>query len=72
MHQRVRCPHCHNWTDALLVWAAGDCCPSCNASMTRFSQAADEREGEQSLRPPPDLSESRRDFGEATRISGIR
>ena len=34
MHQRVRCAHCHNWTDALLVWAAGDCCPSCNASMT--------------------------------------
>lgn len=34
MHQRVRCAHCHSWTDALLVWAAGDCCPSCNAPMT--------------------------------------
>jgi hypothetical protein len=31
MHQRVRCPECHHWTDALLVWAAGDCCPRCNA-----------------------------------------
>lgn len=31
MHQRVRCPECHYWTDALLIWAAGDCCPRCNA-----------------------------------------
>lgn len=31
MHQRVRCAECHHWTDALLVWAAGDCCPRCNA-----------------------------------------
>lgn len=31
MHQRVRCPECHHWTDALLVWAAGDSCPRCNA-----------------------------------------
>ena len=31
MRQRVRCPHCHRWTDALLVWASGDCCPTCNA-----------------------------------------
>lgn len=31
MHRRVRCPECHHWTDALLVWAAGDCCPRCNA-----------------------------------------
>lgn len=31
MHQRVRCPKCHHWTDALLVWAASDSCPRCNA-----------------------------------------
>jgi hypothetical protein len=34
MHQRVRCPDCHHWTDALLVWAAGDCCPRCNAPIS--------------------------------------
>jgi len=34
MHQRVRCPDCHYWTDALLVWAAGDCCPRCNAPIS--------------------------------------
>jgi hypothetical protein len=33
MHQRVRCPDCHHWTDALLVWAAGDSCPRCNAPL---------------------------------------
>jgi hypothetical protein len=33
MHQRVRCATCHHWTDALLVWAAGDCCPRCNAPL---------------------------------------
>jgi hypothetical protein len=33
IHQRVRCAHCHTWSDALLVWAAGDCCPSCNAPL---------------------------------------
>lgn len=41
MHQRVRCATCHHWTDALLVWAAGDCCPRCNAPM-RLGEAADE------------------------------
>jgi hypothetical protein len=34
MRQRVRCLQCHHWTDALLVWAAGDCCPRCNAPMS--------------------------------------
>jgi hypothetical protein len=33
MHRRVRCPECHHWTDALLVWAAGDCCPRCAAPL---------------------------------------
>ncbi|HWX86551.1 MAG TPA: hypothetical protein VNX67_00085 [Solirubrobacteraceae bacterium] len=39
MHQRVRCPKCRHWTDALLVWAAGDCCPSCNAPIAGFDRA---------------------------------
>jgi hypothetical protein len=70
MFQRVRCPHCHHWTDALLVWAAGDCCPSCNAPMTGFSQAAQTSAEERSLRPPPGLSRSRPDhFSESNRIS---
>lgn len=34
MNERLRCPHCHHWTDALLVWAAGDCCPNCNSAMS--------------------------------------
>jgi hypothetical protein len=47
MHQRVRCPDCHHWTDALLVWAAGDCCPRCNAPI-RLSEPTGAREGEPS------------------------
>jgi hypothetical protein len=52
MHQRVRCPECHHWTDALLVWAAGDCCPNCNAPITGFNRAVEENEDERMLRPP--------------------
>lgn len=61
MHQRVRCAHCHSWTDSLLVWAAGDCCPNCNESMTvQLSRASDEllekplrREPSRFSQPPP-------------------
>lgn len=68
MHQRVRCPHCHHWTDALLVWAAGDCCPSCNTPMSGLARTIAD-EDERPLRPPPDLSRSRPDrFYGATRI----
>jgi hypothetical protein len=52
MHQRVRCPHCHHWTDALLVWAAGDCCPTCNTPITGFDRPVEEAGDEQTLRPP--------------------
>jgi hypothetical protein len=53
MHQRVRCPHCHRWTDALLVWAAGDCCPTCNAPIIGFNRVVDETDDERTtLRPP--------------------
>jgi hypothetical protein len=45
MHQRVRCPVCHHWTDALLVWAAGDCCPRCNAPIS-LGEPARPRESE--------------------------
>ncbi len=48
MHQRVRCAACHHWTDALLVWAAGDCCPRCNAPM-RLDEV-DESSAEESAR----------------------
>jgi hypothetical protein len=43
MHQRLRCPECHHWTDALLVWAAGDCCPRCNAPIALDAPSARER-----------------------------
>ena len=52
MHQRVRCPHCHHWTDALLVWAAGDCCPTCNTPIAGFDHTVEETGDEQLLRPP--------------------
>ncbi len=56
MHQRVRCAHCHHWTDALLVWAAGDCCPSCNAPMIELSRTSDERSEERPWRSSSRLS----------------
>jgi hypothetical protein len=56
MHQRVRCPHCHHWTDALLVWAAGDCCPSCNAPIAGFDRPTGETD-ESALRPPSRFSQ---------------
>ena len=59
MLQRVRCPHCHHWTDALLVWAAGDCCPTCNAPITGFDRTVDETGDEQTLRPPSRISPRR-------------
>ncbi|HEX3692182.1 MAG TPA: hypothetical protein VHU13_02455 [Solirubrobacteraceae bacterium] len=52
MHQRVRCATCHHWTDALLVWAAGDCCPRCNAPMQLGE--ADERDSGSPAEPPQD------------------
>lgn len=30
IHERLRCPNCHEWPDAMLVWASGNCCPCCN------------------------------------------
>jgi hypothetical protein len=58
MHQRVRCPHCHRWTDALLVWAAGDCCPTCNAPIAGFSRPLDETDEEPLSRPTGRFSQS--------------
>lgn len=59
MHQRARCPECHHWTDALLVWAAGDCCPNCNAPITGLNRTVDENEDEGTLRPPSRMSQPR-------------
>jgi hypothetical protein len=63
MHQRVRCPECHRWTDALLVWAAGDCCPACNSPIASFDRSerpvVEESDGERLVRPPGRLSQSR-------------
>ncbi len=52
MNQRVRCPHCHHWTDALLVWAAGDCCPSCNAQIAGSGSDLGKADDERVLRGP--------------------
>jgi hypothetical protein len=79
MHQRVRCATCHHWTDSLLVWAAGDCCPRCNTPM-RLGEADGQeaeslpdsprdpapvgwRPGERGRRPPGRLGSPSR-FGE--------
>ena len=59
MNQRVRCPHCHRWTDALLVWAAGDCCPSCNTQITGFGREPDKSDDERALRAPGRILGSR-------------
>ncbi len=59
MRQRVRCPHCHHWTDALLVWAAGDCCPTCNAPIAGFGGGREEAEEERTLRGPSRIMGSR-------------
>lgn len=59
MNQRVRCPHCHQWTDALLVWAAGDCCPSCNAPIRGLGAKQDESSDERGLREPGRIVGSR-------------
>jgi hypothetical protein len=56
MNQRVRCPHCHRWTDALLVWASGDCCPSCNAQIAGFGGGQDKSEDERVLGGPSRIS----------------
>lgn len=59
MHQRVRCPECHHWTDALLVWAAGDSCPRCNSPIN-LGEPSRSEENEQSGSPlGPWGSESR-------------
>jgi hypothetical protein len=59
MHQRVRCPHCHHWTDALLVWAAGDCCPACNAPIAGSTREVEETEDERPLDRPSRLLQPR-------------
>jgi hypothetical protein len=59
MRQRVRCPHCHHWTDALLVWAAGDCCPTCNAPIAGLGEERrDDVEGSRVWRGPGRISGS--------------
>lgn len=37
LRERLRCQNCHDWSDILLVWAAGDCCPVCNSPIERSS-----------------------------------
>ncbi len=69
MNQRVRCPHCHRWTDALLVWAAGDCCPSCNAQITGFGRERDESDDERGLRKPSRILGSRPECTGRERLS---
>jgi hypothetical protein len=59
MNQRVRCSHCHRWTDALLVWAAGDCCPSCNAQIAGFDSEREKSDDERVLREPGRILGSR-------------
>jgi hypothetical protein len=74
MHQRVRCKECHHWTDALLVWAAGDCCPSCNAPIAGFDRAevGEQSDDEQMSRPPGGLSRSGLGrLGDRTRIPPV-
>jgi hypothetical protein len=57
MPELLRCPACHRWSDALLIWAAGDCCPSCNAEMgpVRQEHLVTEEHSER-VRPPAGLS----------------
>jgi hypothetical protein len=77
MNELLRCPHRHRWSDALLVWAAGDCCPSCNGEM---GSASDERlpslpnKGEQGrVRPPLGLSRTEpHHLGGRGRVSELR
>jgi hypothetical protein len=52
MNQRVRCPQCRGWSDALLVWAAGDCCPSCNTQIASFRGEQEEPGDERALGEP--------------------
>jgi hypothetical protein len=52
MNQRVRCSHCHRWTEALLVWAAGDCCPSCNTQITGFDEERPQTDSLRALGEP--------------------
>jgi|HubBroStandDraft_3_1064219.scaffolds.fasta_scaffold1505975_1 hypothetical protein len=59
MRQRLRCPECHHWSDALLVWAAGDCCPQCNAPIVASPRELEESERERTARPLERLSQSR-------------
>jgi hypothetical protein len=59
MNQRVRCPHCHRWTDALLVWAAADCCPSCNAQIAGLDSQREKSDDERVLHGPGRISGSK-------------
>lgn len=56
MNELLRCPHCHNWTDALLVWASGDCCPHCNGPIGEQQPRERSRETSERVRPPLGLS----------------
>ncbi|MGN6373423.1 MAG: hypothetical protein ACTHM1_10630 [Solirubrobacteraceae bacterium] len=57
MQELLRCPACHRWSDALLIWAAGDCCPSCNAEMGAAHQEHLITDGHsERVRPPAGLS----------------
>ena len=69
MNQRVRCPHCHRWTDALLVWAAADCCPSCNAQIAGFDGERETSDDERVLRGPGRISGTQAARGGRERLS---
>lgn len=60
MQELLRCPACHRWSDALLIWAAGDCCPSCNAEMRASREERIVSNGHsERVRPPAGLSGAR-------------
>lgn len=69
MNQRVRCPHCHRWTDALLVWAAGDCCPSCNTQIMGFDSDRERADEERVLHGSGRILGSRADRTNRDRLS---
>jgi hypothetical protein len=69
MNQRVRCSHCRQWTDALLVWAAGDCCPSCNSPIAGLGGEHHEPSDERGLREPGRIMGSRSGHMSPERLS---
>lgn len=74
MPELLRCPTCHRWSDALLIWAAGDCCPSCNAEMgSAHRDRASESEHSERLRPPGGLARTQAQrLRPRTRVAELR